>query len=422
VFTFHWHAKKDKMNYDLVFEGGGAKGMVFVGALEIFEEEGHTIGRLLGTSAGAITATLLAAGYSPKEMLEALVEKVDGKSVFTTFMANPKDVDPDAFQHSDLSLLLLNLDVPYLPMFIEKWLDEVIFSELAKSKYGPNLYSLFEQGGWFTAEYFLDWLKRKLDEGNYNNKPRNFSKLTLSQFYNITKTDLSLVASNTSAHQILVLNHRTAPDCPVVWAVRMSMSLPMVWPEVIWQPEWGTYQGIKIEGDAVVDGGLLSNFPIELFISRDKVVQELMGIPKQDSAVIGLLIDETRSVSKETGEPKQPKSQQPSVTDVLLVKRLLNLIDTVTQAHDKMVMDANQNLVVRLPAAGYGTTEFDMDEQKRNSLVEAGKRAMQEFFSTQSQRGEAESGESFDFSVPPGKATPQSTDRIASNLLKFKKR
>ena len=27
------------MQYDMVFEGGGAKGMVFVGAMEVFESE-----------------------------------------------------------------------------------------------------------------------------------------------------------------------------------------------------------------------------------------------------------------------------------------------------------------------------------------------------------------------------------------------
>lgn len=32
--------------------------------------------------------------------------------------------------------------------------------------------------------------------------------------------------------RLLVLNHRTAPDCPVVYAVRMSMSIPLVWDEV----------------------------------------------------------------------------------------------------------------------------------------------------------------------------------------------
>ena len=52
------------MQYDLVLEGGGAKGMAFVGAMREFEAAGHTIGRIIGSSAGAITAVSLAAGYT----------------------------------------------------------------------------------------------------------------------------------------------------------------------------------------------------------------------------------------------------------------------------------------------------------------------------------------------------------------------
>jgi len=60
---------------DLVFEGD-AKGMVFVGALqELFNDNSHTPGRLLGASAGAITAVLLAAGYNPEAVLTAMGEK-----------------------------------------------------------------------------------------------------------------------------------------------------------------------------------------------------------------------------------------------------------------------------------------------------------------------------------------------------------
>ena len=65
------------MQYDLVFEGGGAKGMVFVGALREMERRGHTYGRFLGTSAGAIMATFAAAGLTMQEMLDALNEKDD---------------------------------------------------------------------------------------------------------------------------------------------------------------------------------------------------------------------------------------------------------------------------------------------------------------------------------------------------------
>jgi len=398
------------MKYDLVFEGGGAKGMVFVGAMQVFEEEKHTFDRLLGTSAGAITATLLAAGYSSKEMLAALAEQAQGRSVFTTFMAPPKKVEPSAFLNSDLNKFFLDLDIPYVPGFVETKLDKFIFDSLAKSKLGPNLYSLFELGGWFTADYFLDWLKRKLNEGAYNGKKRNFSEMSLKQFYNATGTDLTLVASNTSAHQLLVLNHHTTPRCPVAWAVRMSMSIPLVWPDVTWKREWGKYQGEDISGDAIVDGGLLSNFPIELFLSTDKDVLAVMGPHKPDAQVLGLLIDETKPVTI-SDEATTPKTDKISPTDVRLVQRLLNLVDTVTQAHDKMVMDANQNLVVRLPAKGYGTTEFDMSEQKRNTLVAAGKRTMQEFFAAQ------KGGAPTDTPV----SAQNGMDRIATNLVSFKK-
>ena len=80
------------MQYDLVFEGGGAKGVVFVGALQEFFARGHTARRLIGTSAGAITATLMAAGYGPEEMLNAVNEKLPGgRPRFSTFMDIPEE-------------------------------------------------------------------------------------------------------------------------------------------------------------------------------------------------------------------------------------------------------------------------------------------------------------------------------------------
>jgi NTE family protein len=167
-----------------------------------------------------------------------------------------------------------------------------------------------------------------------------------------------------------VLNHRTAPDCPVVWAVRMSMSIPLLWDEVVWQAGWGFYRERDIAGHAVVDGGLLSNFPIELFISDAPQVTRLMG-PKNDNPVLGLLIDEKLPVSKgwfvkvniRPGEFKT-------------VQRLTRLVDTATGAHDKMIIDEYRHLVARLPAQGYGTTEFDMSDERRAALVAAGREAM----------------------------------------------
>ena len=72
-------------HYDAVFEGGGAKGVAFVGALEVLKQHGHTLRRFIGTSAGAITASLLAAGYTCEEMMAAVMEKqADGYWTVTT--------------------------------------------------------------------------------------------------------------------------------------------------------------------------------------------------------------------------------------------------------------------------------------------------------------------------------------------------
>ena len=57
-------------------------------------------------------------------------------------------------------------------------------------------------------------------------------------------------------------------------------------------------------------------------------------------------------------------------------------MNTATTAHDKMVIEEYSHLVVRLPAAGYGTTEFDMSDERRDALVEAGRTAMALYLDT----------------------------------------
>jgi hypothetical protein len=61
------------------------------------------------------------------------------------------------------------------------------------------------------------------------------------------------------------------------------------------------------------------------------------------------------------------------------VQRILRLVNTATTAHDKMVIDEFRHLVVKLPAGGYGTTEFDLSDADRDALVDSGRRAMQRY-------------------------------------------
>lgn len=370
------------MKYDLVFEGGGAKGMVLVGAYEEFVGRHHTAGRLLGTSAGAITATLIAAGYTPAEMLTALNERENGKPVFAGFMGLPPPFSQAEVESSAIRTLLRNINLKFVPDFVEEPLDDAIAKTLAENPDSRHIFAFVERGGWYAADRFVTWLQNKLDSGSTSTgAQRQFSRMTLAHFFDSTKVDLSLVASDTTGGRLLVLNHNTAPDCPLVWAVRMSMSIPLVWDEVVWQESWGDYLGRNLSDHLIVDGGMLSNFPLELFISDEPQVTRLMG-PKQDSPVLGLLIDESLPVP-----PLAAPRARGLLVDVdvkpgqlTTVQRFRRLVDTATTAHDKMVIDAFSHLVVRLPAQGYGTTEFDMSDERRDALVEAGRNAMRAYF------------------------------------------
>jgi NTE family protein len=377
---------------DLVFEGGGAKGMVFTGALEVlFTEQGHSHARLLGTSAGAITAVSLAAGYTPDEMLEALSEKdAAGKPVFTSFLGMPAPFDREAVRKSSIRKLLADLNLPMVPDFVENKMDDWIAEELATNEAGRHFFSFMERGGWFSADPFVTWLERKMDQPRPDGQPRGYSKMTLKEFHAATGAELTLVAADTSWARMLLLNHRTAPDCPLVWAARMSMSVPLLWQEVEWLEKWGVYhtwnpdtqclESNDVTGHSIVDGGLLSNFPIALFLADRDDVAAVVGPPHAKN-VLGLLIDESLPVPNRP--PRTAAGGGLGLVDLRVVQHLHQLINTATGAHDNMAIAAFARHVVRLPAGGYGTTQFDMTDAEREALLSAGREAMRAFLGQQ---------------------------------------
>ena len=363
------------MEFDLVFEGGGAKGLAFVGALQALERHGHAARRVIGTSAGSITALLVAAGYNADECMAAINERLpDGRSRFASFLQVPEFDDSSQMNDSLRRWVQTDLDNPLVPNLIEPIVDKMVEGMLQKSL-TRHLISLLEYGGWYIGDNLLAYLREKLDDGG-----RGLGNSTLKEFYQQAGRDLSVVATDVTGREMLVLNHHTAPDCPTVWAVRMSMSCPMVWQEVVWRPEWGCYRGRDLSGHVIVDGGLLSNFPIKLFVSNDEEVEEIMGSDSATENVIGLLLDDGVLVPG-AEDTQKIDTGAPSFlerSDVLgeMVLRLQGMAETLLGAHDKSVMDAHEHMVCRLPAKGYGILEFDLTAERMAPILRAGESAM----------------------------------------------
>ena len=360
------------MRFDVAFEGGGAKGAVFVGALRELEARGHTTRRLVGTSAGAITALLVAAGYDAAGLDAALGERLaDGSARLASFLDVPAGFAPEVVARSAVQALLDRVDLPLVPAAAEARIERGLVDGLLRVSGFRMLFSLLERGGVYAGDRLVAWLAERLDA-----RAPGLGAATFAELAGRTGRDLSITVSDTTGEEMLVLNARTAPACPVVWAVRASMSIPFVFQEVVWDPAWGRYRGRDLSGHVLIDGGVLSNFPIRLLSAAGiDEIQEVMGEPPGDPVPnLGLLIDETLPVD---GAGPRSAGLLATVSELRPFRRIERIVETLLNAHDRAVIEACMAMgeICRLPARGYGALEFGMSEPRRRALVEAGRAA-----------------------------------------------
>jgi NTE family protein len=156
---------------NLVFEGGGVKGLAYAGALEVLDETGITgqIERVGGASAGAITATLIALGYTAAE-------------VKTTFMS----LNFKKFEDGGLT----------------------------------GLERLVRHYGWFKGDFFLNFIEGQIAHKTGN--PRStFAEVRRPDF-----KDLYVVGTELTQQLSVVFSPDFTPDVAIADAVRISMSIP----------------------------------------------------------------------------------------------------------------------------------------------------------------------------------------------------
>lgn len=215
---------------NLVFRGGGMKGTAYTGALEVLDKKGilKQIKRVAGSSAGAITATLVSFNLSYDETLK-LIESLDFKLVPQLRSSNHEN-EPE-----------------WLPKFLSKEIMKITGDFEAVQR-------LMTKYGWYSSEYFNNWICGVISDHCEGNPDATFK-----DFQRLGYKDLYVISANMSKLKVSVFSADETPDFPVAQAVRMSMSIPLYF-EVI------RFNGKKLgEGDFYVDGGLLMNYPLHIF-------------------------------------------------------------------------------------------------------------------------------------------------------------
>ncbi|MDN9009962.1 patatin-like phospholipase family protein [Brevibacillus laterosporus] len=287
------------MRVDAVFEGGGMKGIALIGAITAMEQHGYQWESVAGTSAGSIVAALLAAGYRHQELRE----------IFET----------------------LN----YLQFLKRKGLSRI--------PYLGSCYNLIVQKGLYPSdeiERFVSQLLRKKG---------------IRTFGDLPKEKLRIIASDISAGTMLTLpddlpDFEIKPETfPIAKAVRMSCAIPY-----FFQPYF-LYKNKTPH--IIVDGGLLSNFPVWLFDSKESPLWPTFGFRLNDESV-----------------PVRPQT----------VKSLYGLskalLMTMMDAHDRFhVKKAEAVRTVFIPTKGYSSIDFHLTAAQRQELFDSGKKAAEDF-------------------------------------------
>eukprot|EP00058_Branchiostoma_floridae_P001078 XP_002586566.1 hypothetical protein BRAFLDRAFT_106348 [Branchiostoma floridae] len=221
---------------NLVLKGGGAKGIAYIGAAKVLDDAGilPNIKRFAGTSAGAITAALLAIGMSPQEMLDELSQK------------NLMDLLDPPVKKGWLSFLDL---VPHIPG-VPSW--------LTVDNMSMALSAVTDRGA-CEGQEFLDWFGDILDrhlERLHPDKKGLDKDITFDKLYHTLGVELCVVAYNMVLGNETYFHVKTTPMLKIREAVRMSMSIP-----VVFKP----FEMGLIYPYTFIDGGLAANYPLWAF-------------------------------------------------------------------------------------------------------------------------------------------------------------
>ena len=315
-----------------VFAGGGVRGIAHVGALEVAEHLGYRWDHVAGTSAGAIIASLVAAGYNAQE-LHAIMQEIN----YSRFAAEP---------HYDLLHI-------------------------------TEVSNLLTQGGLHDGSYIETFVREKLQARGIH----TFSDLLIQGQQQhpdlFQRYRLTVIVSDITQGRIVRLPqdaHLYGIDpnaLDVARAVRMSASIPFFFIPL----QLTDANGVQ---SCIVDGGLLSNFPLFLFEHTSNI--QTTALP-----TFGFQLVDTsqRHAFGNDGNNSNDSNMSNDGNVPCGIDMLKALMSTMLSAHDKLYINNNAFArTIAIPTHGIASTQFDLTQEQAHQLYESGKTAATTFFQT----------------------------------------
>jgi len=207
----------------LVLSGGAYLGFAEIGALEVLELDTTRIETYDATSIGAIFSVLLSLNCPIKDIKEYFVERPWEQVIMDMY-----------------------------PSFSMKLMTESI-----------------EQGGFFDQE-FIRVVMTPFLTIHFPQYAKDLNQLTLKELHEYTQKDIYMytvrLPHDVMDIELLSISHYTHPDLPLIVALQMTTAVPVLFKPVIYK------------NDYYVDGGLLSNYPLEQCLERGTPETDILSI------------------------------------------------------------------------------------------------------------------------------------------------
>jgi NTE family protein len=308
---------------DLVLEGGGAKGLGLIGAVRRLMRAGYVFPRVAGTSAGSIVAAFLAAGATEEQLAEAM-DRLEYRRVADRAWPIP-------LVSEGISLLSKRgvYEGDYIREFVREELEKLgvaTFGQLRRSdaQMDKNLEPY--------QRYKLVVMATDVTRGRLLRLPWDYRLLNL-------EPDEQLVAD----------------------AVRASISIPLYFEPVT------LHDGTTGEETLLVDGGVLSNFPIEIF---DRTDARKPRWPTFGVKIIPALPAGDAELFPGIALPKLPP-----------VHLLQQVVATAIVGNDQTYLERPcvRRRTIHVDTGAIGVVEFDASPERRAAVVANGESAAQRF-------------------------------------------
>lgn len=413
---------------NLVQKGGGVLGVALVGYTYILEQAGIRFLRLAGTSAGAINTALITVigkkeEAKSKRILEYLsdlnfFDLVDGKAhvrwLIKTFITH-KDFNRQVQKwFTAVMLILVGLtiaDFIFLGLRHYYWalialrvsyiltaLHLVLIGFLIFS--GNHLFKSLREGGHGLnpGKYFFDWMKTIMEENDvktvtdFNRKAEQLPNLAVrnpekenadSLFADVTLISSELTSQNKIEFpKMCDLFCEDQDDIHPASFVRASMSIPIFFKSYnidkiprkneqlkkAWLKHFGTDKNIPRKA-RFVDGGLMSDFPINIFYNPRIVEPRLPSF--------GIDLDDTSPTSDDTDDDNDNDLIPNSLGEYLG-----GLFNTIRYYYDKDFLIKNNVFkkgIGKIELSEYNWLNFFVSDESKIKMFVKGAESARDF-------------------------------------------